>query len=200
MFHGPICFTKRSSFVQESAKPWVLALDRPFMDGVATWPDGRFEYRYPGGYHMLQLCLGKLSERDITAFLQGQVHVGFYLRQAVLLILFKIENLMDWSDQTFALHLVAPEDRELLPHLPSAYQALSLVLVEGESGLVKDMRLVTYSKHASALLHRILQQQLESPFDTDRHAALVAEVYRQYPHSRLLAKASVLIEKAGGRQ
>jgi hypothetical protein len=59
------------------------------------------------------------------------------------------------------------------------------------------MRLVTYSKHASALLHRVLQQQLETPFDADRHAALVAEVYRQYPHSRLLAKAAVLIEKAG---
>ena len=65
--------------MQESAKPWVLALDRPFMEGVATWPDGRFEYRYFGGHHMLQLCLGKLSERDITAFLQGQVHVGFCL-------------------------------------------------------------------------------------------------------------------------
>jgi len=33
-----------------------------------------------------------------------------------------------------------------------------------------------------------------------QHAALVAEVYRQYPHSRLLAKAAVLIEKAGGQQ
>ena len=75
-----------------------------------------------------------------------------------------------------------------------------LVLVEAESGLVKGMRLVTYSKHASALLHRILRQQLESPFDADHHAALVAEVYRQYPHSRLLAKAAVLIEKAGGQQ
>jgi hypothetical protein len=167
MFHGPVCFTKRSSFVQESAKPWVLALDRPFMEGVATWPDGRFEYRYFGGHHLLQLCLGKLSERDITAFLRGQVHVGFYLRQAVLFILFKIEHLMDWSDQAFTLHLVTPEDRELLPHVTGAHQALSLVLVEAESGLVKGMRLVTYSKHASALLHRILQQQLESPFDAD---------------------------------
>jgi hypothetical protein len=186
--------------VQESAKPWVLALDRPFMEGVATWPDGRFEYRYFGGHHMLQLCLGKLSERDITAFLQGQVHVGFYLRQAVLFVLFKIEHLMDWSDQAFTLHLVTPEDRELLPHVPGTHQALSLVLVEAESGLVKGMRLVTYSKHASALVHRILRQQLASPFDADHHAALVAEVYRQYPHSRLLAKAAILIEKAGGRQ
>jgi hypothetical protein len=118
----------------------------------------------------------------------------------VLFILFKIEQLMDWSDQAFTLHLVTPEDRELLPHVPGAHQALSLVLVEAESGLVKGMRLVTYSKHASALLHRILQQQLESPFDADHHAALVAEVYRQYPHSRLLAKAAILIEKAGGQQ
>ena len=186
--------------MQERAEFWKLTPGQPYWEGIASWPDGRFEYRYFGRHHLLQLCLAKLSERDIAAFSEGQVHVGFYVRQAVLFILFKIENLMDWSDQTFALHLVAPEDRELLPHLPSAYQALSLVLVEGESGLVKDMRLVTYSKHASALLHRILQQQLESPFDTDRHAALVAEVYRQYPHSRLLAKASVLIEKAGGRQ
>ena len=69
--------------------------------GVATWPDGRFEYRYFGGHHLLQLCLGKLSERDITAFLQGQVHVGFYLRQAVLFVLFKIEHLMEILHQAY---------------------------------------------------------------------------------------------------
>ena len=121
----------------ESAEFWKLTLGQPYWEGVASWPDGRFEYRYFGGHHMLQLCLGKLSERDIAAFVRGQVHVGFYLRQAVLFILFKIENLMDWSDQAFTLHLVAPEDRELLPHIPGTHQGLSLVLVEAESGLVK---------------------------------------------------------------
>jgi hypothetical protein len=160
------------------------------MEGIASWPDGRFEYRYFGGHHMLQLCLGKLSERDITAFVRGQVHVGFYLRQAVLFILFKIEHLMDWSDQAFTLHLVAPEDREL----PAAHSGHPPRPVAGprrsRNRTGEGMRLVTYSKHASALLHRLLQQQLETPFDADRHAALVAEVYRQYPHSRLLAKAA----------
>ena len=92
------------------------------------------------------------------------------------------------------------EDRELAPHIAGTHQALSLVLVEAETGLGRGLRMVTYSKHASALLHRVLQQQLETPFDADRHAALVAEVYRQYPHSRLLAKAAILIEKAGGQQ
>jgi hypothetical protein len=184
----------------ESAEFWKLTLGQPYWEGVASWPDGRFEYRYFGGHHLLQLCLAKLSERDIAAFSEGQVHFGFYVRQAVLFILFKIENLMDWSDQAFSIQLVGSEDRELPPHIAGTHQALSLVLVEAETGLVRGLRMVTYSKHASALLHRVLQQQLETPFDADRHAALVAEVYRQYPHSRLLAKAAVLIEKAGGQQ
>jgi hypothetical protein len=131
-----------------------LTLGQPYWEGVASWPDGRFEYRYFGGHHLLQLCLAKLSERDIAAFSEGQVHVGFYVRQAVLFILFKIENLMDWSDQAFSIQLVGSEDRELPPHIAGTHQALSLVLVEAETGLVRGLRMVTYSKHASALLHR----------------------------------------------
>lgn len=145
VFHGQGCFTHRRS--RHAGTGRVLEIDpgQPYWEGIASWPDGRFEYRYFGRHHLLQLCLAKLSERDIAAFSEGQVHVGFYVRQAVLFILFKIENLMDWSDQAFSIQLVGSEDRELPPHIAGTHQALSLVLVEAETGLVRGLRIVTYS-------------------------------------------------------
>ena len=67
--------------MQEPAEFWKLSLRQPYWEGIASWPDGCFEYRYFGGHHLLQLCLAKLSERDIAAFSEGQVHVGFYVRR-----------------------------------------------------------------------------------------------------------------------
>ena len=54
--------------MQEPAEFWKLTLGQPYWEGIASWPDERFEYRYFGGHHLLQLCLTKLSERDIAAF------------------------------------------------------------------------------------------------------------------------------------
>lgn len=130
----------------ESAEFWKLTLGQPYWEGVASWP-GALRIPLLRGHHLLQLCPAKLSERDIAAFSEGQaVHFGFYVRQAVLFILFKIENLMDWSDQcAFSIQLVGSGGPELPPHIAGTHQALSLVLVEAETGLVRGLRMVTYS-------------------------------------------------------
>src|SRR5574340_447626 len=113
---------------------WRLAIGQPFVDSVSSWPDGRFEFRLFGGHQLLQLCLGKLKERDIEVFQHGQVHLGLSLIQQTLFILFRIEGLMEWSDQAVHRHLV--QDAEYLrrpPHIPGSHQVLTVVLVERSS-------------------------------------------------------------------
>jgi hypothetical protein len=178
---------------------WRLAVGEPFSPEVTEWPE-RFEYRYFQGNHLLQICAANLTACDIERFSSGQVHVGLFLSKNVIFFLFKIAGLYDWSDQAFSLQLIdAVEDRELPPAIPNTHQVLSVVLVEATTGLVKAMRVVTYSKHATAVLHRALQRQLDEPFDKAEHAEIIADVYTRYPESKQLAKAAIFLEKAGSQ-
>lgn len=179
---------------------WQLAIGQPFVEGVDSWPDGRFEYRvFGGGHHLLQLCYGRITERDLHNFQYGQVHLGLAKLQQTLFLLFRIEGFLDWSDQAYNIRLVEhAEDRELPTHPPGTHQVLSLVLVEAETGLVRAMRVVTWSKHASAVLDRLLREQLEDPaWSPEGHARRVHEVYAKCPSSKDLVKAALLTEKAG---
>ena len=179
---------------------WRLAIGQPFVDSVSSWPDGRFEFRLFGGHQLLQLCLGNLKERDIEAFQRGHVHLGLCQLQQTLFVLFRVEDLMEWSDQAVHIQLVDDaEDRELPPHIPGAHQVLTMVLVEAETGLIRGMRVVTWSKHASAVLHRILDEQLTAKFDSKEHARRVTEIYRHYRNSKQLVRAALLTERAGSQ-
>lgn len=179
---------------------WRLAVGQPFIEGVTSWPADRFEYRiWGGGNHMLQLCYGRLTERSIEAFKHGQVHVGIAKLDSTLFFLFRIEGFIDWSDQAYSLRLVEhDEDRQLPDHVAGTHQVLSLVLVESETGIVRGMRVVTWSKHASAVLHRLLSEQLsDETWTPELHAARVRAVYARYPKSKELVRAALLTERAG---
>ena len=176
--------------------PWCLTPGQPLIDGVDSWEE-RFEYKVFNGTHMLQMCACKLTREAVAAFPRGQVHLGLYLREGVIFVLFKIDGLYGWSDQAFSMGLVNEAEREVGPHVAGEYQLLNLVLVEAETGLVAGLRLVTWSSHASSVLHTALLAQMSAPFDPGRHQEVVANVYAQYPRSIDLAGAANLRERAG---
>jgi hypothetical protein len=182
------------------AQGLTLRIGAPFVDGVESWPDNRFEFRVFGGHVMLQLCLAKLRKKDLKAFTEGKIYTGLYIRNEFLALLFKIESLMDWSDQVVNINLVKEEDSQAPQNIPGTHQVMSIILIEATTGIVKAIRVVTFSKHATTLLCRTLQFQLQAPFDPELHAQAVAELYRRYPNSKALVKAATVTERAGSQE
>lgn len=178
---------------------WALAIGSPFVEGVTSWPPNRFEFRIFSGHIMLQICLANLSERERTAFAAGRIYTGLYIRHEFLALLFKIEGVMDWSDQVVNINLVDAADRQPPEHAPDTHLVMSIVLVEATTGIVQGIRAVSFSKHATALLCRTLRLQLETPFDRAQHAQAVEALYRRYPTSRQLVQAATVTERAGSR-
>ncbi|KAI5912013.1 hypothetical protein PA01_00290 [Azoarcus sp. PA01] len=177
---------------------WQLIVGQPFIPGVTRWLGNRFEYRIFCGTHLLQICLANLAARDIKAFHPGSVPLGLCQLNHTLFVLFRVAGILDWSDQAYFHRLVTdPEDRELPPHMPGTYQALSLVLVKSETGLVRGLRVVSWSGHASAVFDRLLREQLEGPFDPAEHARRVQEVYARCRTSEDLMRTALLTERAG---
>lgn len=179
---------------------WQLKVGDLFAPERTKWDANRFEYRYFSGNHMLQICLPNPTEAEIGAFRNGTVHVGLFVRKSVICFLFKIERLYDWSDQAFSIRLVNEAERTLPEWTPGMHVPLSLVLVDSETGVVRALRVVTYSKHFSEVMNRQLKKQMEEPFSATEHEAAVREIYERYPTSKALSKAAILVEKAGVRE
>ncbi|MCL4722643.1 MAG: hypothetical protein KJZ90_00010 [Rhodocyclaceae bacterium] len=178
---------------------WRLAIGQPFSPERMKWDDGRFEYRFFKGNHLLQVCLSSPKQSEIDAFRSGKMNIGLYVERNVIFFLFRIEGCMDWSDQALSIQLVPSTDRELPPLKPGMRTLLSMVLVDADTGLVAALRAVTFSPQFTRLMNQAQSRQLDLPFDADEHQAVIADVYRRFPNSKELAKAAMVIEKAGAK-
>jgi hypothetical protein len=180
-------------------EPWALVVGKPFSEKRNKWIDGSFEYRYWSGNHLLQLCFSSPSQKDIEAFSSGRVDVGLYIEANVIFWLFRIERLMDWSDQGFSIRLLSEAEQFIPPMSDDGRIPLNLVLVDADTGLVSALRMVTYSPHFTRLFYRAIQRQKDAEFDHQRHADTVAAIYKRYPNSKDLVRSAVVVERAGAR-
>ncbi len=176
---------------------WKLQVGEPFSPERRQWEADRFEYRYFGGTHLLQLCVDSPSLSELAAFRFGRVFIGLLPWKSSLFFVFKIEGLYRWSDQAFSIHLAAPIDREIPAIAEKDQSVLYLVLVNAKSGIVEGIRAVTYSCQFTSVLHQHLNDQLLIPFDPEAHDQNIREVYSRYPSSRDIAMAAQMIECAG---
>ena len=179
------------------ATPWTLVVGQPFAPERTSWPADRFEYRYFGGNHLLQLCIASPSPREVESFESGDIRVGLCIERGILFFIFRIEDVMDWSDQAISIHLVPEKDRDIPDLAPGMYAGLNMVLVDANTGLVSAMRFATYSPRFSQVLYKELRRQAAAPFDAGEHRKAIAEVYRKYPKSSALARAALLMERPG---
>lgn len=72
-----------------------------------------------------------------------------------------------------------------------------MVLLDSHTGIVKAMRVITYSTHMSQLFQRLLMRQLQNGMSPEQHAQSVKDTYSLYPHSRDMVKAALCTERAG---
>ena len=180
--------------------PWLLKIGEPFVPERTVWDDGRFEYRYFSGNHLLQICWSAPSRDVIRAFSNGSMHVAVHEECGVLFFLFKISGFMDWSDQALSIWLVPEEDRSIPTLRDGENAVLTLALVDADNGRVRALRVVTYSPRLSRLVLDCLRHQLAIPFNKARHQAMIASIYRRDASSSALARRAAIIERAGSNR
>ncbi|MBG6083020.1 hypothetical protein [Rubrivivax gelatinosus] len=176
-----------------------VVVGEPFLPGVCYGGVDRFEYHYDGGTHLLQCLLPRISEAEVHAFNTGAVHVGLYAYQRSIFFLFKIDGVYAWSDQAFALAMLPSARRSVPPCKPGEHLVLSIVLVESTTGIVRGIRVVTYSPHMSSTFTQLLRAQLDQGLTAEQHQRNVEQVYRAFPSSAALVRTAVT-ERAGVRQ
>jgi hypothetical protein len=155
-------------------------------------------YVYRKGAHELTLFWRQPAAAEIEGLRSAPVEVGLYSHGPAAFLLYRIENVCDWSDVAFNVNLV-PEDERVLPDEPTGERArLILTLVDADDGIIRARRLVSLDKVMTQALKHMMQEQAGQPFVRFLYDAAVQETHAQFADSDALAAAAEVIEPALG--
>lgn len=167
-------------------EPHRYAVGEPYIPGRTRWPE-LAEYNYRQGTHELRLFLRRLSTDDVQAVRTGSAAFALVEERPVVLLLYRFGRRVPWSDAPFSLHLVPEEQRSLPPPLSGEQRAtLQVVLVDADTGLIRALRLLSFTPAFSRALHGAIMRQAESSFDPAVFDATLASLYAQYPTTEAL--------------
>ncbi len=173
-----------------------LEVGKPLPGGLGPGPEG-IAYEAPNGEHTLFVRLEDITDAEASAFRTAQARMALVSKGQSLFLCFRIEGVLDWSDAVFNIHRYAPEQRVIPVAAHGEHLALTMLLVEARSTVLRGARVVTYSKHATQVLLHQMRRQLADPYPPHEEDAFVASVQRLYPDTSSLVREALFNEKLG---
>lgn len=160
--------------------------------------DEGVRYVYRHGAHELTLFWNAPTEAEIAGFRSRPVEVGLYVQEPAAFLLYKIENVCEWSDAAFNVHLVPEAERELPAEAPGDRARLRLTLVDAENGIIRAKRIVSLDKVMTQALRHVMTGQAEAPFDRAEYEASVQAAHARFPDSDAMLRAAEFQEATLG--
>jgi hypothetical protein len=135
---------------------------RPYAPGW-RYPGDGVEYRYRDG-HELRVILRNLADREVARIGgDGGVDLALVVEPLVFTLLAAFEGVIPWSGAPYSWHYLRDEERAF-PALVADVE-LTIVLVEGNDGIVRAVRPVTLSLEFALALDTAIREQAGRAFD-----------------------------------
>jgi len=155
-------------------------------------------YVYAGEGHELVLFWRGPSAAEVDGFRLRPVEVGLFTHGPAAFLLYKIQNVCEWSEVAFNVHLAPAAERELPREEAGDRGRLRMILVDAEDGVVRAKRIVSLDKVMTQALKHAMREQLASPFNRLIYDAAVQEVFGRYADGDALAAVAEVVEPALG--
>lgn len=155
------------------------------------------EYNYRGGYHILVVSYERLVKAEIEAFRTGAAYFSLSVFGDVLVFQFRFGAVLPWSDCTFTWHKVTAEEQQLpsVTYVGEERTLITAILAEATTGIVKVMRVLSFTPDFTRALHQAIADQAARPFPSN-YDALAVKVLRDYS-SRDIRNRSIASCKGG---
>jgi hypothetical protein len=148
-----------------------LSVGQPYLPEFRSWPEAA-EYNWRSGRHELRLVLAHLTPKQVAAVESGPVEFGMFVEREGLFVVTRFGRSLS-LDTSYQWHCVDPADRvPPPPHeetSPELRALLTILLVEASTGVVRAVRVVSYSPEFSRAIHRAIADQAAAPFDALAH-------------------------------
>lgn len=169
----------------------------PYAPGYTRFDEGS-RYLYNQGAHELSLFWSQPSATEIAGFRDRPIEVALYPDAALALLLYRIDQICEWSDVAFHYQRVPETEREL-PEEPTGERGrLRLFLVDCDTGLIVARRLVSLDKVMTQALRHTWHAQAGSHFDPLQYDLALQQIHARFPDSDALVRVAEVQEMALG--
>ena len=138
----------------------IVAIGKPLFEKRTELPEA-IEYNYQSGDHTLLLSMKNLHPKEIEAVRCETVEFGLHCENEIVFLLYRFGEILPWSDSAFSWWNVAEEDRRVpAPQAnPAERILLKIILAEAATGIVKAIRVTTFSPEFTEKLHEAIRRQ-----------------------------------------
>ncbi|HEY5480895.1 MAG TPA: hypothetical protein VIL39_05400 [Verrucomicrobiae bacterium] len=134
------------------------------------WPEGA-QFLYRRGQFEFLLFFNRPRGQEVLDVRKGEARFALLPYRDTLFFLYRFGTNPRWSDATFSWWLHEAEERQVpIPPQELAEEsriAIPIMLVGADDGLIKAMRLVTFSPSFTAELFRAVRKQASQPWCGD---------------------------------
>jgi hypothetical protein len=177
--------------------PQICVVGQEFNKGVTTWLEGTiFDYT-ASGCHLL-LSYRNPTTREKDAF-SGPARFALVSKYGLIFLLFKLGD-MPWQDAPYSYWLVPEEirpDPEADLNKPGNRLFVSCFLINAATGILEEMRAMTFSPQFTTQLLQCVKEQAEHPVTIEEQSVAVARINSQYPTPKAMVK-DALVQCRGG--
>lgn len=157
----------------------ILQVGKPYNETKKHWPEG-IDYNFRSGQHELRIFYRTPSRAEINSIWNGPAIFSLSVIGPNIILAFKFEG-FNWQDASYNWHLV-PEEQRKLPDIPTNSEqraAITIILVDAETGIIKAIRFSSFSHKFTVKLHEaiIKQSQEQLPADYDEQTQKLVENY-----------------------
>ncbi|MDD3528975.1 MAG: hypothetical protein PHS77_03785 [Gallionellaceae bacterium] len=185
------------TFVRPAIPDDSRRIGEPFSPGHNRYEEG-VRYLYRNGAHELTLFWSSPSSAELAGLRDSPVTLGLYSHGPAAFLLYKIDDVCEWSDAAFNVHLVPEAEREL-PDEPTGERGrLIITLVDAGDGIIKGRRLVSLDKVLTQALRHVMTEQARAPFVQPLYEIAVQESHARFPDSDAMVRAAEVVEATLG--
>jgi hypothetical protein len=152
----------------------LLKVGELYHPGVRSWAEAA-DYDLRAGGHELRLFLPGASALEIEAAQSGPMTFGLLVDGPLIFFIVRFDEpgsagrLVMSFDASYSWWRVSPDERTMPAVVegcsPELRALLTVVLVEARDGIVKALRVVSFSPEFTRVLHRAIGDQAGRPYD-----------------------------------
>jgi hypothetical protein len=176
----------------------IVAIGKPLFEGRTELPE-TIEYNYQAGDHTLLLSMKNLHRREVEAVREAEAEFGLYCEDGIVFLLYRFGETLPWSDSAFSWWNIAVEDRQIpAPQMnPAERILLKIILVEAATGIVKAIRVTTFSPAFTEKLHAAIREQAKGEsFSRDEFVNRSLQIYKKFTPADFATNA--IVKTKGG--
>jgi hypothetical protein len=177
--------------------PQICVVGQEFIQGVTTWPEGTiFDYTAAGC--RLLLSYRHPTTREKEAF-SGSARFALVFKYGLIFLLFKLGD-MPWQDAPYSYWLLPEEirpDPEADMNKPGDRLFLSCFFINAPTGILEEMRAMTFSPDFTTQLLQCVKEQAQNPVTIEEQSSAVARINSHYPTPKAMVR-DALVQCRGG--